>query len=291
MEGKLPVMFQLRRVIRAAACTAIFLGTALQTAPSAAASVEGQQTLVDRATLALNEVLNDDDGGQAHAMLPNARAVMICPRVFKAGFLFGGEGGGCVLLARGGQGSWSAPAFYSMGGGSFGLQAGIQDAEIVMMILTPGGLRAVMDSQFRLGADASVALVTVGGGVEGATTAALNADIVAFARTRGLFAGVSLQGSVMSSDSEGDQIYYGQPVGPIEIVMAMRVNNPAADPLRAALMRYGTSNAPPATAYYQPQSGYQPQGYAPPPQPEQPQLGYAAAPSGPVQEQSLPPPR
>jgi len=143
----------------------------------------------------------------------------------------------------------------------------------------------VMDSQFKLGADASVAVVTVGGGVEGATTTNLNADIVAFARTRGLFAGVSLQGSVMSSDSEGDALYYGQPVGPVEIVMAMRVNNPAADPLRAVMMRYGTPGGvapaqPPAAAYYPPS-----------PPAEQPQMGYAAAPSGPVQEQSLPPPR
>jgi lipid-binding SYLF domain-containing protein len=263
----------------------------LPPAAAIADTPQGQQELVDRATLAAQDILDGAQGSDARNLLPRARAVMICPRVFRAGFLFGGEGGGCVLLARGGAGSWSSPAFYSVGGGSFGLQAGIQDAEVMMMILTTNGLRAVMDSQFRLGADASVAVISVGGGVEGATTANLNADIVAFARTRGLFAGVSLQGSVMSSDSEGDQIYYGQPVGPIEIVMAMRVNNPAADPLRAALMRYGTSNAPPATAYYQPQSGYQPQGYAPPPQPEQPQLGYAAAPSGPVQEQSLPPPR
>jgi lipid-binding SYLF domain-containing protein len=243
---------------------------------------QGQQELVDRSTLAAEEILNDAQGHDAREMLPRARAVMICPRVFRAGFLFGGEGGGCVLLARGGQGSWSAPAFYSVGGGSFGLQAGIQDAEVMMMILTTNGLRSVLDSQFRVGADASVAVVTIGGGVEGATTTNLNADIVAFARTRGLFAGVSLQGSVMSSDSTGDALYYGQPVGPVEIVMAMRVNNQAADPLRAVLMRYGAPAPgpalPPAAAYY-------------PPAPEQPPMGYAAAPAGPVQEQSLPPPR
>jgi lipid-binding SYLF domain-containing protein len=245
-----------------------------------AESAQDQQALVDRATLAAQEVLDDRQGHDARAMLPRARAVMICPRVFKAGFLFGGEGGGCVLLARGGQGSWSSPAFYSVGGGSFGLQAGIQDAEVMMMILTTNGLRAVMDSQFRLGANASVAVVTIGGGVEGATTTNLNADIVAFARTRGLYAGVSLQGSVMSSDSAGDAVYYGQPVGPVEILMAMRVNNPAADPLRAVLMRYGApASSPPPAAYYQP------------PAPQEAPMGYAAAPAGPVQEQSLPPPR
>jgi lipid-binding SYLF domain-containing protein len=296
MEGKLPMTFKLIRALRGVSCAAVFTvigagGTVISAAPAQAASMEDQQELVDRATLALGEVLNPDDGGQARSVLPNARAVMICPRVFRAGFFFGGEGGGCVLLARGGQGTWSAPAFYGMGGGSFGFQAGIQDAEIVMMIMTQPGLRAVMDSQFRLGANASVALVTIGGGVEGATAMALNADIVAFARTRGLFAGISLQGSVMSSDSEGDQVYYGQPVGPIDIVMAMRANNPGADPLRQALMRY---SAPPTRAYaaapvYAAPPAYPPNGYAP--QSDVPQQGYAAGGPAPVQAQSLPPPR
>jgi lipid-binding SYLF domain-containing protein len=262
---------------------AALAGLALLPAHALADTAQGQQELVDRATLAAQEILDGSQGNDARNMLPRARAVMICPRVFRAGFLFGGEGGGCVLLARGGQGSWSAPAFYSVGGGSFGLQAGIQDAEVMMMILTSNGLRAVMDNQFRFGANASVAVVTVGGGVEGATTTNLNADIVAFARTRGLFAGVSLQGSVMSSDSQGDSIYYGQPVGPVDIVMAMRVNNPAADPLRTVLMRYGAPAAPalpPPTAYY-----------PPPPPPDQAPVGYAAAPAGVVQQQSLAPPR
>ncbi len=250
------------------------------------ASQQAQQELVDRATLAAQEVLGGQQGAQARSVFTHARAVLICPRVFRASFLFGGEGGGCVLLARGGQGSWSAPAFYSMGGGSFGLQAGIQDAEFVMMIMTQQGLRATLDSQFRLGADASVALVTLGGGVEGATAPALNADIVAFARNRGLFAGISVQGSVMSSDSAGDQVYYGSPVGAIDIVEAMRVNNPGADPLRSALMRF---SAPPT-----PLAGYAPaQAYAaaPPPGDYQQQPVYPpGAPSG-VQQQELAPPR
>ena len=268
----------MRRIILAAALAAAACCT-----QAFADTPQGQQELVDRATLAAQEVLSDQQGGYARQLLPRARAVMICPRVFKAGFLFGGEGGGCVLLARGGQGTWSSPAFYSVGGGSFGLQAGIQDSEVMMMIMTQQGLRAVMDSQFRVGANASVAFVTVGGGVEGATALALNADIVAFARTRGLFAGVSIQGSVMSADTGGDEIYYGQPVGTVDIVMAMRVNNPAADPLRTVLMRNGAPAiaAPMSSA----QSYYQP---APPGDAPQ---GYAAAPPGQVEQQSLPPPR
>lgn len=258
------------------------------TSAACAASVADAQELVDRATLAAQDVLTAPDGSQAVSLLRRARAVVICPRVFKAGFLFGGEGGGCVLLARGGGGSWSAPAFYAMGGGSFGLQAGIQDAEIMMIVLTNRGLRAIMDSQFKFGADASIALVTIGGGIEGATTAALDADIVAYARTRGLFAGVSLQGSVLASDSAADQVYYGQPVGPIDIVVAMRVNNPGADPLRALLMRYGgaTPLAPAAAGpgYGAPNYAGSEPGYAPASD------AAAPAPAGAVQQEALPPP-
>ena len=237
---------------------------------------EGQQELVDRATLAAQEVLNDREGHDARAVLPKARAVMICPRVFRAGFLFAGEGGGCVLLARGGQGTWSSPAFYSLSSGSVGLQAGVQDAEVMMMILTENGLRSVLDNQFKIGGNASVALVTLGGGVQGSTTTNLDADIVAFERPRGFFAGFSVEGSVMSADTGGDQVYYNQPVGTVDIVMAMRVNNPAADPLRSVLMRYGAGQAapalpPPVAAYSEPQVSY--------------------APPGAVQQQALPPPR
>ena len=279
------MMTGFRRALRNAACAAAFVTTVLHPGEAGAVTAQGQQELVDRATLAAQEVLESPDDNGARNLLAKARAVMICPRVFRASFLFGGEGGGCVLLARGGEGSWSAPAFYSMGGGSFGFQAGIQDAEVVMLILTDNGLRAVMDNQFRLGGTASVALVTVGAGVEGATTTALNADIVAFARTRGLFAGVSLQGSVMSTDSEGDQVYYGQPVGAVDIVRAMRVNNPGADPLRAILMRYGAP-APQRQTY-----AAAPAYSAPPEAPSAPAVAYAPPGPAPVQQESLAPPR
>ena len=125
--------------------------------PVVAETAVDQQELVDRATLAAQEVLNDDaQGRQARSLLPRARAVMICPRVFRASFLFGGEGGGCVLVARGRK--LVVAAFYSMGAGSFGLQAGIEDAAFFMMILTDAGLRAVLDNQFRFGASASLAI-------------------------------------------------------------------------------------------------------------------------------------
>lgn len=199
------------------------------------------QQLVDRATLAAQDMLNNSNGKDAQAVLRKARAVVICPQMFRAGFLIGGQGGNCVLVARAGGGSWSAPAFYTLGGASFGFQAGMQDAEVMLIIMSDKGLIATLDSQFKLGADATATFVEWGAGVEGATTAALRADIVGFTRARGLFAGISLGGSLMSNKSEWNQAYYGRPVSPQQIVIGVEVSNPGADPLREVLTRQGAA--------------------------------------------------
>lgn len=217
-----------------------------------------EQGLVDRATLTVNEVFGEgNDRLNAARLLRRARAVMICPRIFKAGFFFGGEGGGCVLVGRDAAGSWSSPAFYSIASGSFGLQAGIQDLQLVMLIMNERALTAVLDNQLKFGADASLAIATLGGSVEAATTAAVGADILAFARARGLYAGVSLEGSLLAARSEWNRSYYRQEVSPRQIVVAMQAHNPGADPLRAALMRHGSAGGaagaatapPPPPAY------------------------------------------
>src|SRR5690242_14708202 len=179
-------------------------------APQPARAQTDEQSLVDRATLALQDLMTQGVSDDPRRLLQRARAVMICPRVFKAGFFFGGEGGACVLLARAGNGTWSYPAFYGMGSGSFGLQIGIQDAQFVMLIMTQKGLNAILDSQFKLGADASLAIATIGAGVQGSTTGALGADIVAFSQTRGLYGGISLEGSLMGQRISWDQAYYGR---------------------------------------------------------------------------------
>jgi lipid-binding SYLF domain-containing protein len=205
------------------------------------------QTLVDRATLSVQDVFgHGHDRLRAASLLPRARAVVVCPRIFRAGFFFGGEGGGCVLVGRDAAGSWSSPAFYTLGSGSFGLQAGIQDLQIVMLVMNDRALNALLDSQLKLGADASLAFATYGGSVEGATTAAVGADILAFARARGLFAGLTLEGSLLAARSEWNRGYYGQDVAPRQIVVGMQVHNPGADPLRAMLMRFSAGTTQPA---------------------------------------------
>jgi SH3 domain-containing YSC84-like protein 1 len=215
---------------------AIFL--VLTACSSQAQSQTEQQSLVDRSTLTVQELLSDQNASEARNLLKKAKGALVCPRVFKAGFVVGGQFGGCVLVGRTQNGGWSSPAFYTMGTGSVGLQIGVQDAEIIFIVLTDKGLRALLDSQFKFGADASVAVATIGAGVSGATTAALRADIVSFAKARGLFAGISLDGSLLSSRSDWNQAYYGQMFGTQQIVLDGQGQNPGAAPLQEMLARY-----------------------------------------------------
>ena len=266
-----------------------------------------QQILVDRATLTVQEMMLQNISQDPKSLLRNAKALMVCPRIFKAGFFFGGEGGACVLLARGGNGTWSYPAFYTIGSGSFGFQFGIEDNQLFMLIMTERGLNAVLDSQIKLGANAGIAVATLGAGIQGSTTTAVGADIVAFAASRGLFGGVALEGSVMANDSQADQSYYGQPLEARQLVMQMQGGNPGADPLRDVLTRYGSASGGPAPMpppAPQAQPGYAPaypayraKGLPTPPPPPAgsltpPANGYvppSANGRAPVQEQSLPP--
>lgn len=143
----------------------LLLAALLLLVPLAARAQTEQQALVDRSTLTVQEMFTREHASDALSLLRQSKGALVCPRVFKAGFIIGGSGGGCVLVARG-TGGWSSPAFYTIGSGSFGLQAGVQDSEVVFLILTERGLHAVLDSQFKFGADASIAVATFGAGVE-----------------------------------------------------------------------------------------------------------------------------
>ena len=197
------------------------------------------QRLVDRATLTVEDVMTSPNSADVGATLKKARAVIVCPEVFKAGFILGGSGGGCVLVARAAQGSWSGPAFYDIGSGSVGLQAGIQDAQVLMMIMNDKALNAVINSQFKIGADASIAIATIGAGIGGSTTAALNSYILSFPQSLCLFVVNALDCALLSADFGADKAYYNKDVDARQIVIGMQANNPGDNPLRAVLARYG----------------------------------------------------
>jgi lipid-binding SYLF domain-containing protein len=244
-------------MIRFVATAALAMLALLQAGCSANSPGE-QQSLVDRAALTVQDMMTQTVSNDPKELLRHAKAVMVCPRIFKAGFFFGGEGGNCVLLARAGNGTWSYPAFYTIGSGSFGFQFGIEDNQLFMLIMTERGLNAVLDSQLKLGANAGIAVATLGAGVQGSTTTAVGADIVAFAASRGLFGGVALEGSVMSAETSWNQSYYGQPLASRQLVMQMQGGNPGADPLRDVLTRYGSRHAPNMPPPPQPQPGNAP---------------------------------
>jgi lipid-binding SYLF domain-containing protein len=205
----------------------------------AAALADTPQHLVDSATLSLQDMMGGPEATQAEDLLRKARAVVVCPNIFRAGFILGGEGGGCLMVARKAQGGWSGPAFYTLGSASFGFQAGVQSAEVMMLVMTTGGLNALLDSQFKFGADAGLTVATLGAGVNGSMSTAVDADIVSISKTEGLYGGISLQGSVLNSDSGTDASYYGENYDARQIVVGLQGTNPGANPLRAALGRYG----------------------------------------------------
>jgi lipid-binding SYLF domain-containing protein len=161
---------------------------------------------------------------------------MIVPTLVKGGFIFGAQGGTGVLLSRDPKtGSWSYPAFYAMGAGSFGLQIGLEVSKIMLIIMNDKALNAIMKSEFKIGAEAGIAVVTLGGGAEASTTAAGGADIYALAESAGLFGGIAIQGGIIKPRLQQDHAYYGPNVTAQDIVLRRTAKNPAAENLRNEL--------------------------------------------------------
>ncbi len=220
----------------------LLLAATLLAAPmfSACAATPGtQQQLVDSSTLALESMMGAADSTQIQSVLRKARAVVVCPNIFRAGFFVGGVGGGCGMLVGSAGGSWSNPAFFWLGSGSFGFQVGVQSAQVLMMVMTSGGLNALINSQFKFGADAGLTVATIGANANGSMSTALDADIITLSKTQGLYGGISLSGSVLANDSGAEQSYYGRMLDAREIVLGMEGANPGASPLRETLARYG----------------------------------------------------
>ncbi|CAI3943808.1 Lipid-binding SYLF domain [Commensalibacter communis] len=200
---------------------------------TAHASTKSEQSLVDHATLAVQDIYsNVSTDNNLYSRLKEARAVMICPAVTRISLVFGGSGGSCVLLSRDAQGSWSSPAFYKMSSGSFGIQLGVENAEIMLFVMNETSLRSLLDSQFTMGASASATAATANSSADSGA-----ANIYTIQKSSGLFAGAALKGSKLKINSKSNHNYYNETVGPEDIVIAMRVNNSGADPLRRILMK------------------------------------------------------
>jgi lipid-binding SYLF domain-containing protein len=215
------------------AATATILSTLALGATPAFAGAD-QQADIDHAIGTLQDLRHDKAFGNARQLLQTARAVLIAPRIFKAGFFFGGQGGDAVLMVRGPHG-WSDPAFYTIASASFGLQIGAAESEMIIIIRSDRALRAVMRDRFKIGADAGLAVATLGSDVEGATTANAGADIIVWASSAGAYAGITLNGSLIEPQRHADESYYGRPVTTGDIVLRHDVSAPGASALRRTL--------------------------------------------------------
>lgn len=208
-------------------------------APLAArAQVTDQTMMVGKAVTVVERLRSDPNfRDQMTNLLPKARAVLVVPDLVKGGFILGAQYGTGVLLARDGTGRWSGPAFYSIAAGSIGLQLGLQDAETVYIIMNEGGLKAVVDNQFKAGAEAGVAVVVVGAGASANTTTNVGADIYAFSRAVGLYGGATLDGAGILPRHSWNAAYYGGNPAPEDILFSRSVDSSQADRLRDMLSR------------------------------------------------------
>lgn len=166
--------------------------------------------------------------------LRDAKAVLIFPSLVKASFVFGGEGGNGVLVARTPGGGWSAPAFYSIGGPSVGLQAGYKEATVVLVFLEERALLSALDHGITLGSDVSYAAGTVGDTGE-SRRAGTSKDIVYFAAARGVFAGLSLDGAFIGARQRHNEAYYGAGATPRSILVDRKFDSRGAAELKNAL--------------------------------------------------------
>ena len=189
--------------------------------------------LVERAKLTIDSFAADKVmGAPVKKYLKTARGAFISPQVLRGAFIVGVSGGSGVLVVRDGKANtWRGPAFYTMGEASFGLQAGGDASEVVLLIMTDRGVSAMMSTSVKLGADVSVAAGPVGGGAE-ASTANISADILTFTRAKGLYGGVSLEGAVVATRGGLNDAFYAQKnLTPTDILIRRTVSNPAANPL------------------------------------------------------------
>lgn len=195
----------------------------------------------------------------------NAKAMVIVPRSLRGGFMLGASGGNAAMIARNEDGSWSQPTFFTIGSVSFGFQAGGEASEIILLVMTQRGMEHLLSSTVKFGGDISIAAGPVGAGAKAQTT-----DILAFARSRGLYGGLSLEGAVMKARHSWNEAYYGAKVSPADIIYRQKAYNPLSASLQNSVWALANKDRPANLAPMQmvPQAAsgpYQPQPGAPAP--------------------------
>ncbi|HEY4234834.1 MAG TPA: lipid-binding SYLF domain-containing protein [Lacipirellulaceae bacterium] len=211
----------------------VLVAGALASCASTPPSTAEPDQLVSDARATLSNFLRDPDQTWIQDNLNRAWAILIAPQVVKAGFIFGGSGGRAVLLARDGR-SWVGPAFYDLATASVGFQAGVEFSEVIIVVMSDKALNSLLSTSFKIGGDASIAAGPVGAGAKSNVTA----DLISFARAKGVYGGVNLDGTVVHTNIDWNDAYYGgRNVLPPDILVRGTAKSPKSTALLADVIK------------------------------------------------------
>jgi len=199
------------------------------------------QATVTKANMTFNSFMSDKNFTEMRKLSRSAKGIFIAPQVLKGAFVWGVSGGTGVLLVRGEGGTWTYPAFYTIGSVSFGFQIGGQASEVILLAMTDRGVTTLLQNSVKLGADVGIAAGPYGAGAQ-AATANISADILSFSRSKGLYGGISLDGAIVDVRDSLNKAYYGKPVTPTDILVKRTVSNAHADKLRASVAKISGGN-------------------------------------------------
>jgi lipid-binding SYLF domain-containing protein len=209
--------------------------------PVTARQSNQQSTEAERAAEAVNvltEIMNIPENSIPEELMARAHGIAVIPHVVKGAFGFGGQWGKGLMSQRREDGSWSSPAYLEIGGGSFGLQIGVQASDIVLIFTDQDGLKGILKGKLKLGADASATAGPVGRKAEVGTDVLLRSAVFAYSRSKGLFAGISLDGSVIGIDDHANRKIYGKDVTGEDILLGKAVRtNTVVEPFVAELQK------------------------------------------------------
>jgi len=200
----------------------------------AGSAKEDSVTRLKNSATVLHEIMNTPDKGIPEEVLSNARCVVVVPHLIKGGFIIGGKHGRGVATCRTSAG-WSAPAFISVGGGSWGLQIGAEGVDLVMLVMNDKGLEHLLSSKFQISGEGSAAAGPVGRHASAGTDWKLNTEMLTYSRSKGVFGGLTLEGAVVEQDNDSTEAIYGKNE-PFREVLTGKVTTPSvAEPFVSAV--------------------------------------------------------
>jgi lipid-binding SYLF domain-containing protein len=220
------------------------LALALLASPSTSGAQTNEEKRVTDSAAVLETLVRAPDQGIPEHILERAEAIVVIPSLVKGGFIIGAQHGRGIMSVRDRDTNrWSAPGFIALTGGSIGWQIGVQAVDLVLLVMNRDGVKDLLDNEFKLGANASVAAGPVGRQGEASTDASLNAQILAYSRAKGLFAGLSLEGASLRVDRDANKDFYGTTISTEDMVRGITKTTPAGSQWTATLARLVPANS------------------------------------------------